>query len=199
MGWRRLPLTPALFSPFFLPLMKTLSYFLLPSLLLLAAGCHKKDADPAPTPTKTALLTAHTWKDVSQSLVINGYEGTKANTDTNSYTFAADGKLLSSQSGKLAQQLATWQLASNDTQLVITSTGSSAATTYQLFELGDAKLAFGTSYDEATIKQQVAAGGSQPVPALLLSAGNYTFPANTPTFQPGQVTSLQLKYTLGAN
>lgn len=170
--------------------MKTLRHFLLPGLLLLAAGCHKKTDDPAPT--KTTLLTAHAWKDVSQSLIINGYEGTRSLSNTTSYTFTADGKIMGTN-GTTTQQLATWQLASNNTQLLV------GPTTYQLFDLTSTKLSFGPTYDEATIKQQVAAGGSQPVPTLLLSAGQYTFPANTPTFQPSQVTGLQLKYTLGPN
>lgn len=49
--------------------------FLFPCLLMLAVGC-KKD-DNASAPTKTALLTAVTWRDQSSSLFVNGVEGTR--------------------------------------------------------------------------------------------------------------------------
>ena len=51
-------------------------------------------------------------------------------------------------------------------------------------------------YDAATIQQQQAAGTAQTINALILSAGSFAFPANTPTIPANQVTSLQYKINL---
>lgn len=177
--------------------MKILRYLLLPALLLTLAGCKKKEDTPAPS--KAALLTAHTWKESTTSLVINGYEGTTASTGTETISFTSDGKLLETKQGSTTPtQDGTWQLASNDTQLVLTPT-TGTSTTYQLFDLTATKLSIGFAYDQATIAQRVAASGSNDVKTLLLAAGSFTFPANTPTFTPDKVISLQFKINLISN
>lgn len=157
--------------------------------VLLAPACHKKD----PEPDKATMLAAHSWKSTSSSLTINGYEGTRTLSGSEVYTlvFGSDGRVTSQAAGSAATS-GTWKLQNNDTQLVV-QTGSSAAQTLQVFELTTSKLSYGLQYDAAAIQQQQAAGTGQMITALILLAGSFTFPANTPTIPANQVTGLQYK------
>ena len=182
--------------------MKNLRLLLLPAVLAVATAC-KKDAETATpaAPTKTALLTAVTWRESSSSLVINGTEGTQATAagSADSYKFGTDGKVAITPASGPATA-GTWALTGNDTQLVITP-ASGPAQTFQVYTLTANSLSFGVAYTQAQIQASLAGQPVAGVPnglitLLLLSAGGYTFPAGTPAINANQLTSLQTRTNL---
>jgi hypothetical protein len=174
--------------------MKNLHLLLLPALLVATTAC-KKDSETAPAPTKTAMLTGTTWKDATQTMTINGAAGTYTTpaSDVIVYQFAADGTLTTTQ-GTAAPQKGTWALANNDTQLKTTMNGKT--TTVEVFDLTAKTMSIGWNYNQAQVQAALAAGSSDPLPLLILSASAFTFPANTPTVTPSQITSFRFQTNL---
>jgi len=174
---------------------------LLPAALLLVSSCKKDDAPP--TPSASERLTAVSWKESTQSLTLNGVEGTRsvAPTSANTYRFGADGRLTSTSASGTTSNVGTWALANNDTQLIITPAGSTQpGEPLQIFTLTASNLSYGSSYNQAQIQQALGGGSgtSGMITLLLLSAGNLTFPAGTPNINAAQLTSLQSKSNLVA-
>lgn len=176
--------------------MKLLRLLLLPALLLGAAGC-KKDSENSPS--KSAQLTAVTWKESSTSLVINGVEGKQniAPADADTYKFTSDGKV--AVTSGTTTTTGSWALANNDSQLVITPS-SGPAQTYELFAVDGSNLSYGYSFSQAQV--QSAVNGQTPagvppglISLLILSAGNFTFPPNT-NIPANQITSMQYRINL---
>jgi len=168
--------------------MKILPFLLLSGLLFTSAGC-KKDKDNAPS--KTAMLTGVTWKEASQTMTINGVAGnyTPSAANTTTFQFASNGTLTVTE-GTAAPQTGTWAFANNETQIKTTGAGNTNQT-FEVFELSSNKLAMGVSYNQAQIQAAVAPGSGDILPLLILSAGNFTFPANTPTVPLAQLTSFR--------
>jgi hypothetical protein len=169
---------------------------LLPLAALLSLGACKKDKDKEPS--KTDLLTNTTWKDSQEFLQLNGATGTRntAAGSVNTYQFGRDGKVTVTPASGPATS-GTWAFASNETQLTINN--GSTSTTYEVFELSKDKMSFGYRYNQAQVQQAVAGGGGsegQLIRALILSAGNYTFPVGTPTTPAAQLTSMQWGQTV---
>lgn len=179
--------------------MKILPFLLLPGLLLTVVSCKK---DKENEPSKTAMLTAVTWRDNSTSLVLNGTEGTQTTptATAGSYKFTTDGKVTYTTAGGAATN-GTWALQNNDSQIVLTGlSNGSTSSTYQVFTLAANSLSIGYSFDQAQIQAAVAgtSGSNSLIPLLLLSAGSFTFAAGTPTIPAAQLTSLQYKTNLVA-
>lgn len=179
--------------------MKTLRFLLVPALLLSAAGCKKeKDAEP----TKTALLTAKTWRESSSTLVVNGAEGVQNTPTANASTwkFSTDNKVTVTKPNNTTST-GTWALAENDTKITLTLNGQTQ--TQQIFTLDANNFSAGFSFTQAQVQ---AAINGQSVPGvpnglitlILLSAGGFTFPAGTPAINANQITSLQLRTNLVA-
>jgi hypothetical protein len=167
--------------------MKNLRYLLLPAVLCVAVSC-KKDNE---SPSKTAMLTGVTWKEASQTMTINGVAGnyTPSASNLTTFQFASNGTLTVTE-GTAAPRTGTWAFANNETQIKTTGAGNSNQT-FEVFELSSNKLAIGVNYNQAQVQAAVAPGSSDVLPLLILSAGNFTFPANTPTVPLAQVTSFR--------
>lgn len=165
------------------------------SAVLLISAC-SKEADPKPTPapqpTKTELLTAHSWRSSTRSLIINNVEGirTLPATEISTLTFKADGTLTRKSFSTGAESSTTWKLQNNDTELVIPG-GNGLPQTYKIFELSASKLSYGYDFAPDYIHQ-----GGTYITYLLNSANTYTFPANTTIPSLQQITSMQEKLTL---
>ncbi|WP_022824292.1 lipocalin family protein [Hymenobacter norwichensis] len=175
--------------------LKFLRLLALPGLALFAASCDKNDEDNLPS--KAAQLTAVTWRESSSSLVVNGVEGiqTVPVASADSYKFSSDGKVVVTEASGTATN-GTWALTDNDNQVALTMGGQTQ--TLQVFTLSATNLSLGTSFTEAQVKASLA---GQTVPGmpngsislLLLSAGGFTFPPNTPTLNANTITSLQVR------
>jgi hypothetical protein len=167
--------------------MKPIHYMLLPALLSVAVSC-KKDNE---SPSKTAMLTGVTWKETSQTMTINGVAGnyTPSAANLSVFQFASNGTLTVTE-GSGSPQTGTWAFANNETQIKTTGAGN-ADQTFEVFELSSNKLAFGLNYNQAQVQAAVAPGSNNVLPFLILSAGNFSFPANTPTVPLAQVTSFR--------
>ena len=177
--------------------MRSLRFLLLPLLLLVALACSKNKDKDDPAPSKTALLTGVTWRENGSSLAINGVEGTQtvSAADADSYKFSSDGKLVVTPPSGPATN-GTWALSSDESQLTLTLDGQMI--TQQIFTLNATSLSTGVSFTQAQVQAALKGQAVPGVPAglialILLSAGNYTFPANTPTIYDYQITSLQLR------
>jgi hypothetical protein len=175
--------------------LKFLRLLVLPSLLVFAASCDKNDDDNSPS--KAAQLTAVTWRESSSSLVVNGVEGTQTVpvASADSYKFSSDGKVVITEAGGTATN-GTWALTDNDNQVALTVGGQTQ--TLQVFTLSATNLSVGTSFTEAQVKASLAGQTVPGVPTglislLVLSAGSYTFPLNTPTINANSITSLQVR------
>lgn len=176
--------------------MKILRLLLLPGLLL-AASCNKDDDK---TPSKSAQLTAVTWRENSSSLVVNGVEGTQTTppASASTYQFGTDGKVVQTKAGG-ASSSGTWSLANNDTQLVMILGGQTQ--TQEIYTLSSTSFSAGFSFTQAQVQ---AALNGQSVPGvpnglitvILLSAGGFTFPVGTPPLNASQITSLQVRTNL---
>ncbi|MBO2010805.1 lipocalin family protein [Hymenobacter negativus] len=168
--------------------MKAIPFLLLSGLLFTAAGC-KKDKENAPS--KTAMLSGVTWKESSQTMTLNGVAGnyTPSAANTTTYQFAANGTLTVTD-GTSAPETGTWAFANNETQIKTTGAGNNPQT-FELFELSSNKLAFGVNYNQTQIQTALAPNSGDILPYLILSAGNFTFPANTPTVPVAQLTSFR--------
>ena len=179
--------------------MKFFRLLLLPGLLFFAASCDKDDDDKAPS--KAAQLTAVTWRQNTSSLIINGVEGTQTTAPANadSYKFSSDGKVVLTEANGTVTN-GTWSLANNDSQITVTLSGQPQIT-QEIFVLTANSFSFGSKFTQAQVQ---AALNGQPVPGVpnglitlyLLSAGGFTFPPNTPTISPNQITSLQVRSNL---
>ncbi|UOQ71469.1 hypothetical protein [Hymenobacter cellulosilyticus] len=177
--------------------MKPLHFLLLFSLLLVA-GCDKDDNDQAPS--KAGQLSAVTWRESSSSLVVNGVEGiqTISATSADTYQFGTDGKVAVTKPGGIVTT-GTWALAGNDTQLTVTLGGQTQ--TQQIFALTATGFSLGAAYTQAQVQAALAGQPVAGVPnglisLIILSAGNFTFPAGTPPVNANQITSLQLRTNL---
>ena len=178
--------------------MKNLRYLVLPVLLCAAVSCKKDDEDKSPS--KTAQLTAVTWRESSSSLVVNGVEGTQTTpaASADAYKFNTDGKLVLTEADGTVKN-GTWALASNDTQLAVTLNGQTQ--TQQIFTLTATNLSSGYSFTQAQVQaalagQPVAGVPSGLIPLILLSASGFTFPAGTPPLSANQITRLQMRTNL---
>jgi hypothetical protein len=177
------------------------SRFLLPVLCgsLLSLTACKKDSEGT-TPSKTAQLTAVTWRENSSSLVVNGVEGTQTTpaASADSYKFTTDGKLVVTEAGGAVTN-GTWALANNDSQLTLTMNGQTQ--TQEIFALTPTSFSSGFSFTQAQVQTALAGQPVAGVPnglitLLILSAGGYTFPAGTPTVNASQITSLQARINM---
>ncbi|GAB3587557.1 lipocalin family protein [Hymenobacter daeguensis] len=172
--------------------MKNLRYLLLPALLSVAASC-KKDNE---SPSKTAMLTGVTWKETSQTMTINGVAGnyTPAAADVSTYQFGSDGKLTITE-GTAAPQTGTWAFTNNESQLTLTGAGNPTQT-FTVFTLTSGSLSFGLDYNQAQVTAALAPSSTDVLRLLILGAGSFTFPANTPTVTPSQLTSFRYQTNL---
>jgi len=177
--------------------MKFLRFLLLPCMLFFAASCDKDDDDKSPS--KTAQITAVTWRESSSSLIINGVEGTRTIAPAaDVYKYSSDGKVVVTEANGTVTN-GTWSLTNNDSQIVTTVAGLTL--TQQILTLSPTAFSFGSSFTQAQVQ---AALNGQPVPGVpnglitlyLLSAGGYTFPPNMPPINANQITSLQVRNNL---
>jgi len=167
-------------------------------MLFFAASCDKDDDDKSPS--KTAQITAVTWRESSSSLIINGVEGTRtiAPAAADVYKYSSDGKVVVTEANGTVTN-GTWSLTNNDSQIVTTVAGLTL--TQQILTLSPTAFSFGSSFTQAQVQ---AALNGQPVPGVpnglitlyLLSAGGYTFPPNMPPINANQITSLQVRNNL---
>ena len=113
-----------------------------------------------------AYFRDHPSATESMSLgLANGYEGTRTLSGSDVFTlnFSADGKVTSQAAGSSTVASGTWALQSNDSQLVLQNSGSTAQT-YQVFELTASKLSYGVQYDP----YQKGRDGA-PLPQLMMA------------------------------
>lgn len=129
-------------------------------------------------------------------MTINGVAGnyTTPAADVATYQFASDGKLTITE-GTASPQVGTWAFANNDSQLVI-SGGGNPSQTLSVFTLSSGNLSFGQEYSQTQVTAALAPGSTDILRFLILSAGSFTFPANTPTVTPSQITSFRYQTNL---
>ncbi|MBF9220251.1 lipocalin-like domain-containing protein [Hymenobacter ruricola] len=151
--------------------MKTLSILLLSGLLVTSMGC-KKDKEDAPAPSKTAMLTAGTWKVNSSTLTIDAQSNTFPEPSSNQagYKFNTDGKTVVTYSDGTTGN-GTWALQNNDSELVLKD-GSSAQQTRKVFELTSQKLSIGRSFDKTAIQKVLNSSSGADFELALIVAGN---------------------------
>ena len=142
------------------------------------------------------MLTGVTWKEASQTMTINGVTGnyTPAPAGTTTFQFASNGTLTVTE-GSAAPETGTWAFANNEAQIKTTGAGNSPQT-FEVFELSSNKLSFGVNYSQAQIQTALAPNSGDVLPLLILSAGGFTFPANTPTVPLSQLTSFRYQTNL---
>ncbi|MFD2721845.1 lipocalin family protein [Hymenobacter monticola] len=169
--------------------MKTFRYLLLPTLLAVAVSC-KKDKEDAPAPSKTALLTAVTWKGNSTTLAVDAQSNTAAIGSSNQigYKFNTDGKSVVTYSDGSTGP-GTWLLQNNDSELVLKD-GSSAAQTRKVFELTGQKLSIGRSFDKAAIQKVLTSASGADFELALIMAGS-----SSVNWQNVNTVQYQINYT----
>jgi hypothetical protein len=109
------------------------SFFLIP----LFFSCNKEESS-----SRMELLTAHIW--VADSLLVNGEDDSGEGGFLED--FKGDTKFNEDGSGYLGTHVGTWQFASKETQIIITSESLPIPITTKIEELSEVSLKLTTSF-----------------------------------------------------